>query len=86
LLWNTGSIPLFRDTFDRLFQRPLTGIVQALLRLTHPNPETRLCQEFELPGEGAAVREITESMYQFTRREYTGSIAALTGVYSIRLP
>jgi len=71
--------PYFRDTFNALFQRPLAELTQALLRVSHFNPETRLCQEIPVPGEEEITREITRQMERFTRREYRGRIAQRAG-------
>jgi hypothetical protein len=71
--------PLFRGPFDRIFQRPLAGTVQFLLRLLHSNPETQLCQEIIDADEENIVREITDSMSRFTERQYKGTIAERAG-------
>jgi len=71
--------PLFRDRFDQVFQRPLATAVQALLRATHRNRETRLCQEMPVEGEERITEEITQSMRRFTARQYSGAIAERAG-------
>jgi hypothetical protein len=71
--------PLFRDGFNRLFQRPLTDIIQALLRLTHHNPETRLCEEIPVELEEELTRAITEQMALFIKRAYVGKTAERAG-------
>jgi hypothetical protein len=71
--------PLFRDTFNALFQRPLVNIVQFFLRLLHKNPETKLCQEIIEPDEPQIAAAITEQMKQFTSREYHGRVAERAG-------
>src|SRR5215467_13787077 len=71
--------PYFRDAFDRLFQRPLAAAVQVLLRATHHNSETRLCQEVPIEGEEDCAREIVRLMSEFLKREYSGRIAERAG-------
>jgi hypothetical protein len=71
--------PFFRDAFDAIFQRPLVNITQFLLRHTHTNPETRLCQEIPSTGEAALVDAISTQMKNFTKREYQGRIAQRAG-------
>jgi hypothetical protein len=71
--------PLFRNTFDRIFQRPLAGIAQFFLRLLHRNPETRLCHEIIHADEEKLTGEITDSMSRFTERQYKGTIAERAG-------
>lgn len=71
--------PYFRDAFNALFQRPLVDITQALLRVTHKNPETQLCQEIVTADEVQLVAAITEQMEQFTKREYVHRVAERAG-------
>src|SRR5664279_2807998 len=71
--------PLFRDSFNALFQRPLADVAQFLLRHSHSNPETQLCQEIPSPAEAELATAITASMESFTQREYQGRIAERAG-------
>ncbi|HYJ87909.1 MAG TPA: catalase family protein [Pyrinomonadaceae bacterium] len=71
--------PYFRDTFNKLFQRPLAEVAQLLLRLLHRNHETHLCQEIPIPGEEEITRKIKDHMARFTAREYAGRIAERAG-------
>jgi hypothetical protein len=71
--------PYFRDGFNRLFLRPLVELTQLLMRLTHRNPETQLCQEVPIDGEDALTLEITRLMAAFLEREYRGRIAERAG-------
>jgi hypothetical protein len=71
--------PLFRDAFNRAFQQPLVKLVQILLRATHKNPETALCEEIVAPDEQANTQAIIESMSRFTKRQYKHSIAQRAG-------
>jgi hypothetical protein len=71
--------PYFRDAFDRAFQRPLAGMTQWLLRLTHNNRELRLCEEIALSEEDTIVAAIVDSMSRFTQREYSGRVAERAG-------
>jgi hypothetical protein len=71
--------PLFRDAFDRIFQRPVVETAQFFLRILHRNPEARLCQEIVAADEESIVREITDSMKRFTERQYKGAVAERAG-------
>lgn len=71
--------PYFRDEFNRLFQAPLTNVVQFLLRLTHRNPETRLCQELPVTREDEFIHRIIGLMKAFTEHEYAGRVAQRAG-------
>jgi len=71
--------PYFRDTFNKLFQRPLAELVQLLLRLLHRNDETKLCEEIRIAGEEEITRQIKDHMARFTEREYNGRIAERAG-------
>ena len=71
--------PYFRDGFDQLFQRPLADVIQFLLRHTHRNPETKLCQELPAEGEEECIRAIIDAMSAFTKQQYTGRIAERAG-------
>ena len=71
--------PYFRDTFNKLLQRPLAEVVQLLLRLLHRNDETKLCQEIPITGEEEITRMIKDHMARFTEREYEGRIAERAG-------
>ena len=71
--------PYFRDTFNKLFQRPLAELAQLLLRLLHRNEETSLCQEIPIAGEEEITRRIKDHMARFTEREYQGRIAERAG-------
>jgi len=71
--------PHFRGAFDRVFQRPLTDLVQWCLRHVHANPETALCQEIALPGEEELTDAVIRDMTQFIQREYKGTTAERAG-------
>ena len=71
--------PYFRDSFNKLFQRPLAELAQLLLRLLHSNDETSLCQEIPIAGEEEITRKIKDHMARFTEREYDGRIAERAG-------
>lgn len=71
--------PYFRDAFNWLFQRPIVEVAQLLLRITHRNPETRLCQEIPVAGEDEITTAIKDAMSRYTEREYQGRIAERAG-------
>jgi hypothetical protein len=71
--------PYFRDTLNKLLQRPLTDFTQVLMRLAHRNPETQLCQEIPILEEAQLTAAITAQMEDFTKRQYRGGIAERAG-------
>lgn len=71
--------PYFRDAFNAILQRPLADFVQYLLRLSHPNPEVRLCQEIVMDGEDECTRTIIQLMGEFLKTQYTGRTAERAG-------
>lgn len=71
--------PHFRPAFDRIFQRPISDVTQAIVRLLHPSLETQLCQEMEIPGEAQAAEDITVLMSRFTQKQYAGRTAERAG-------
>jgi hypothetical protein len=62
--------PLFRDQFDALFQRPLTGLVQLLINARRRNEQLAIAEERLLANEDAITRAIIEQMARFTREHY----------------
>ena len=71
--------PYFRDAFNRVFQRPIVGVAQLLLRTLRKTQETRLCEEILIPDEAAITAGIKDAMAQYTKREYAGRIAERAG-------
>lgn len=71
--------PYFRDTFNKLLQRPLAELIQLSLRVLHRNDETKLCQEICIADEEEITRKIKDHMARFTEREYNGRIAERAG-------
>jgi hypothetical protein len=71
--------PYFRDAFNAVLQRPLVEVTQFLLRLTHSNPETKLCEERPVDGEAEITQQIKDQMARFTEGEYHGRIAERAG-------
>jgi hypothetical protein len=68
--WEHCVDPLYRDAFDRLLRRPLAGVVQTLLRWTHDNPETGLCEEIVSEVEGPCAKTIVKLLSEFLRQQY----------------
>lgn len=71
--------PYFRDAFNAVFQRPIVGVAQLLLRTLRKTRETRLCEEIPVDGEDAITVGIKDAMSQYTKREYAGRIAERAG-------
>jgi hypothetical protein len=70
----------WRDAFDATLRDPLVGIAQFLINVRRRrDPTLRLAEERTLPQEEKATRQITESMSEFTRRTYAGTVALRAG-------
>ena len=69
----------YRDGFDRFLRPPLLALVQALIQRRLPKQPVGLAEERELPGEGAATREIINTMATFARRTYAHSTSERIG-------
>lgn len=64
--------PYYRDTFDRLFQRPLAKAVQFLINLFRRDEHLQIAEEKELPGEKETIDSITDQMNAFLKKHYQG--------------
>ncbi len=62
--------PYFRDVFDRVFQRPLVRVTQALINFKRPDEGLGIAEERLLPDEEELTRGITDTMAEFLRRTY----------------
>jgi len=71
--------PYFRDTFDALFQKPLSWIVQALINLLRTKDQLAIAEERSLPNEPEITEAIIQSMCEFLRQTYQPGFAQRAG-------
>ncbi|MGH2777959.1 MAG: hypothetical protein ACRDJB_04850 [Actinomycetota bacterium] len=71
--------PLFRDGFDRIFQKPVSRVVQGLINLRRSNDHLQLAEERILPHEQQITAEIIEAMSTFLRTRYAPGEAQRAG-------
>lgn len=71
--------PEFRDTFDRLFQKPIETITQCFIHIGRKNEHLDIAEEKQLPNEDKINQKIAEQMINFLVKTYTGKIAERAG-------
>ncbi|GAC1427589.1 MAG: catalase family protein [Chloroflexota bacterium] len=71
--------PYYRDTFDRVFQRPLTALAQRLINARREDERLGLCEERLLPNEWQVTEAIIAQMAAFLRAHYTPGTAERAG-------
>jgi hypothetical protein len=71
--------PYFRDAFDRVFQRPLAAVVQALINFRRPDDGLGLAEEKLLAGEEDLIRGIADALAGFLRLTYPHGDAERAG-------
>lgn len=71
--------PEWRDTFDRLFQKPIESVAQFLINLSRKNENLGIAEENLLPNEEEITLQITQQMTEFLVKHYTGKIAERAG-------
>jgi hypothetical protein len=79
LIWEHRVDPYYRDTFDRLLQRPFVALVQALITAGRKDERLSLCEERTLPDEQAITEAIAEQMATFIRNHYSAGTAQRAG-------
>lgn len=71
--------PYFRATFDRLLQKPIAALAQAVINARRPHMHLTLAEERLLEDEEGITRAIIEHMAAFMRREYAHTRAERAG-------
>ena len=71
--------PLFRNGFDRIFQKPVSRVVQRLINLRRADEHLRIAEERKLPNERRITAEIIEAMSTFLRTRYAPGEAQRAG-------
>ncbi len=77
-LWLERRIdPYFRPAFDRLFQKPLSALVQKAINARRRDLPLAPGEERLLPNEEEITNQIVETMTTFLHRQYEGAGPAL---------
>jgi hypothetical protein len=71
--------PYYRDTFDKIFQKPISAVVQALINLKRKNEHLQIGEEKLLPNEQEITDSIIKYMSMFLHEHYDHSIAQRAG-------
>ena len=71
--------PVYRDTFDKLFRKPISAVTQFLINIWRKNENLGIAEEKLLPNEKEITRQITEQMTAFLGKHYQHSIAERAG-------
>ena len=71
--------PYFRDGFDRVFQRPLVALTQAMINLIRPRIHLAIGEELSLPNEQELTLAIIRQMALFLKVHYQGRPAERAG-------
>lgn len=71
--------PYYRDTFDKIFQKSISAVVQALINLKRNNEHLQISEEKLLPNEQEITDSIIKYMSMFLHEHYDHSIAQRAG-------
>ena len=71
--------PVYRDTFDKLFRKPITAVTQLLINFRRKNEKLGIAEERLLPNEKEITMQITKQMTAFLAKHYQHSIAERAG-------
>ena len=62
--------PYFRDPFDRVFQKPISAVVQAFINRRRPDQRLGIAEEQLLPGAEEITSAIIRQMALFLQKTY----------------
>ncbi|GAC1394230.1 MAG: catalase family protein [Ktedonobacteraceae bacterium] len=71
--------PYYRDTFDKIFRKPISALVQTLINVKRKNDYLQLCEEKFLHNEEEITDSIIKQMATFIHQHYTHSFALRAG-------
>jgi hypothetical protein len=72
--------PVWRDTFDGLFQKPIEAVTQFLINLSRKKDDRLgIAEERLLANEEEPTQQITQQMIDFLVKTYTGKTAERAG-------
>ena len=71
--------PYYRDTFDKIFKKPISALVQKLINFKRKDDQLQISEEKLLPNEKEITDLIIRQMDMFTRKHYEHSFALRAG-------
>ncbi len=71
--------PYYRDTFDKIFRKPISALVQALINSKRKDDHLQISEEKLLPNEKEITNLIIKQMALFTYEHYKHSFALRAG-------
>lgn len=71
--------PYYRDTFDKIFRKPISVVVQALINMRRKDDHLHIGEERVLPNEQDITDSIIKQMALFTHKQYEHSFALRAG-------
>ena len=77
--WLRRRNPIYRNTFDRAFQRPIQAAAQFAINARRPRVPLAIAEERLLPNEAQITKQIADQMSQFLYRTYPNGNAERAG-------
>ena len=71
--------PYYRDTFDKVFRKPLSALAQALINSKRQDDHLQISEEKLLPNEKEITDLIIKQMAMFIHEHYEHSFALRAG-------
>src|SRR2546428_12503869 len=71
--------PYYRDTFDKIFKKPISALVQTLINFKRKDDHLQISEEKPLPNEKEINELIIKQMAMFTHKHYEHSFALSAG-------
>src|SRR5690242_2789576 len=71
--------PYYRATLDKIFRKPISALVQALINMKRKDDHLQIGEEKLLPNEQAITEAIIEQMTLFLKKHYARSFALRAG-------
>src|SRR2546429_3314137 len=71
--------PYYRDTFDKIFKKPISALAQALINFKRKDDHLQISEAKLLPNEKEITDLIIKQMALFTREHYKHSFALRAG-------
>jgi hypothetical protein len=71
--------PRYRNTFDKLFRKPISAVAQFLINLWRKRENLGIAEEKLLPDEKEITKQITDQMTAFLAKHYQHSTAERAG-------
>src|SRR5438477_3780752 len=71
--------PYYRDTFDKIFRKPISALTQALINFKRKDDHLQIGEEKFLPNEQEITDLIVRQMAMFTHKHYEHRFALRAG-------